>query len=126
LRSEQIFQLFTQHFLQPVQGWTMTAYTLDSQESHDVLSFTLDDGRVLQGQGAGAIEALIDALGVAVSVVDYQEHALTQGTKAKAIAYVQCQIQDKGVTGVSRSEDSVFASMQAILNAVANHSVGNL
>lgn len=126
VRSEQIFQLFTQHFLQPVQGWTMTAYTLDSQESHDVLSFTLDDGRVLQGQGAGAIEALIDALGVAVSVVDYQEHALTQGTKAKAIAYVQCQIQDKGVTGVSRSEDSVFASMQAILNAVANHFVGNL
>lgn len=119
VRSEQIYQLFDQHFLQPVTGWIMTAYTLDSQDQQDVLSFTLDDGRVLRGQGAGAIEALINALDMNMSVVDYQEHALTQGTKAQAMAYVQCKVGDKTLMGVSRSEDSVFASMQAILNAVA-------
>lgn len=118
VRSEQIYQLFSQHFLQPVTGWIMTAYTLDSQDHQDVLSFTLDDGRVLRGQGAGAIEALINALDMNVSVVDYQEHALTQGTKAQAMAYVQCKVGDKTLMGVSRSEDSVFASLQAILNAV--------
>lgn len=119
VRSEQIYQLFEQHFLQPVQGWTMTAYTLDSQDHQDVLSFTLDDGRVLRGQGAGAIEALINALAMPLSVVDYQEHALTQGTKAKAMAYVQCRLADRLVVGVSPSEDTVFASLQAVLNAVA-------
>lgn len=119
VRSEQIYQLFEQHFLSPVTGWIMTAYTLDSQDHQDVLSFTLDDGRVLRGQGAGAIEALINALDMNMSVVDYQEHALTQGTKAQAMAYVQCKVGDKTLMGVSRSEDSVFASMQAILNAVA-------
>lgn len=119
VRSEQIYQLFDQYFLQPVTGWIMTAYTLDSQDQQDVLSFTLDDGRVLRGQGAGAIEALINALDMNMSVVDYQEHALTQGTKAQAMAYVQCKVGDKTLMGVSRSEDSVFASMQAILNAVA-------
>lgn len=119
VRSEQIYQLFSQHFLQPVTGWIMTAYTLDSQDHQDVLSFTLDDGRVLRGQGVGAIEALINALDMNVSVVDYQEHALTQGTKAQAMAYVQCKVGDKTLMGVSRSEDSVFASLQAILNAVA-------
>lgn len=119
VRSEQIYQLFEQHFLSPVTGWIMTAYTLDSQDHQDVLSFTLDDGRVLRGQGAGAIEALINALDMNMSVVDYQEHALKQGTKAQAVAYVLCQLGDKQLMGVSRSEDSVFASLQAILNALA-------
>ena len=119
VRSEQIKQLFEQHFLLSVPGWIMTAYTLDSLDHQEVLSFTLDDGRVLRGQGAGAIEALINALEMPLSVIDYQEHALTQGTKSQAMAYVQCQLGDQRVLGVSRSEDSVFASMQAILNAVA-------
>lgn len=119
VRSEQIYQLFVQHFLRPVPGWVMTAYTLDSQDHQYVLAVTLDDGRLLRGKGAGAIEALINALAVPISVLDYQEHALTQGTKAQAMAYVQCLLGDKVVIGVSRSEDSVFASMQAILNAVA-------
>jgi 2-isopropylmalate synthase len=120
VRSEQIYQLFDQHFLSPVTGWIMTAYTLDSQDHQDVLSFTLDDGRVFRGQGAGAIEALINALDMNMSVVDYQEHALTQGTQSQAIAYFKLDIEQKPVFGVAISDDSVWASLQAVLTACAN------
>lgn len=120
VRSEQIYQLFEQHFLSPVTGWIMTAYTLDSQDHQDVLSFTLDDGRVFRGQGAGAIEALINALDMNMSVVDYQEHALTQGTQSQAIAYFKLEIEQKSVFGVAISDDSVWASLQAVLTACAN------
>ena len=123
VRSEQIYHLFSQHFLQPVVGWVVTGYTLESLDHQELLSLTLDDGRVLSGRGEGAIEALIDALALPMRVIDYQEHALSQGTKAKAIAYVQCQIHDCLVMGVSASEDSVFASLQAILTGVGRHAL---
>jgi len=118
VRSEQIYQLFVQHYLSPVRGWIMTAYTLDSQDQQDVLSFTLDDGRVFRGHGAGAIEALINALAMPISVIDFQEHALTQGTKAQAMAYVQLQLQNQVIFGAAISDDSVCASLQAVLSGL--------
>ena len=45
--------------------------------------------------GNGPISAFCDALasvGVTARVLDYTEHALTEGTDAQAAAYVECEI----------------------------------
>lgn len=118
--SQQIFDLFEQHYLRPMSGWTLTAYTVDSQQGQDVLAFTLDDGRVFKGHGAGVIEALIDALAMDIQVVDYQQHALTQGAQSQAIAYLQLVIAQQTVMGVAMSDDTICASLQAVLTAVGH------
>ncbi len=118
VKSEAIYQLFQQTYAQPNPAWTLTAYTLDSSDKHDTLAFTLADGRMAKGQGAGALEALIDGLKVDVHILDYQEHALTQGTLSKAIAYVRVKVGTQEVLAAAMADDVVCASLQAVLTAV--------
>jgi 2-isopropylmalate synthase len=120
VKSEAIYQLFQQTYAQPNPAWTLTAYTLDSSDKYDNLAFTLADGRMAKGQGAGAIEALIDGLGVDAQVLDYQEHALTQGTLSQAVAYVRVQVGEQVLLAAAIADDVVCASLQAVLTAVGS------
>ena len=81
------------------------------------------DGRTQQveGVGNGPISAFCDALasvGVTARVLDYTEHALTEGTDAQAAAYVQCEIGGDIFWGVGIDANTVMASMRAVLSAV--------
>ena len=81
------------------------------------------DGRAQQveGVGNGPISAFCDALasvGVTARVLDYTEHALTEGTDAQAAAYVECEIGDGVLWGVGIDANTVTASMRAVLSAV--------
>jgi len=118
VKSDAIYRLFQQNYTQPSPAWTLTAYTLDSSDKHDRLAFTLADGRMAKGQGSGAIEALIDGLAVEAQVLDYQEHALTQGTLSQAVAYVRIKIGEQEVLAAAIADDVVCASLQAVLTAV--------
>ena len=118
VKSAQIYDLFQQTYTQPHPEWMLTAYTLDSSDKHDNLAFTLADGRMVKGQGAGAIEALINGLAVDAQVLDYQEHALTQGTLSQAVAYVRVKVGEKEVLAAAIADDVVCASLQAVLTAI--------
>jgi 2-isopropylmalate synthase len=81
------------------------------------------DGRARQveGVGNGPISAFCDALasvGVTARVLDYTEHALTEGTDAQAAAYVECEIGSRVFWGVGIDTNTVTASMRAVLSAV--------
>jgi 2-isopropylmalate synthase len=81
------------------------------------------DGRAQQveGVGNGPISAFCDALatiGVRARVLDYNEHALTEGTDAQAAAYVECEIGSQVFWGVGIDANTVTASMRAVLSAV--------
>jgi 2-isopropylmalate synthase len=81
------------------------------------------DGRARQveGVGNGPISAFCDALasvGVTARVLDYTEHALTEGTDAQAAAYVECEIGAQVFWGVGIDTNTVTASMRAVLSAV--------
>lgn len=118
VKSADIYRLWQQHFVQVPHGWALVDYTLDSQQGHDSLSLTLSDGRVLNGRGQGALEALVDALGGGVQIADYQEHAISAGTQAQAVAYVQLTLAGVERQAAALAEDSVAASLQAVLTAV--------
>src|SRR6266704_2760091 len=81
------------------------------------------DGRAQQveGVGNGPISAFCDALasvGARARVLDYTEHALTEGTDAQAAAYVECEIGGDVFWGVGIDANTVTASMRAVLSAV--------
>ncbi|HEY2264715.1 MAG TPA: alpha-isopropylmalate synthase regulatory domain-containing protein, partial [Streptosporangiaceae bacterium] len=102
---------------------------LDHQQSsvieakHALSAEVCVDGqpRQVEGVGNGPISAFCDALdsiGVTARVLDYAEHALTEGTDAQAAAYVECEIAGQVFWGVGIDTNTVTASMRAVLSAV--------
>jgi len=75
----------------------------------------------VDGVGNGPISAFCDALagiGVVARVLDYTEHALTEGTDAQAAAYVECEVGGQVYWGVGIDTNTATASMRAVLSAV--------
>ncbi len=91
-----------------------------------VLTATIRDQgaeREITGQGNGPIDAFLDALakeyGIAVSLLDFHEHAVGGGADAKAAAYVELT-EPGGVKrwGVGIHANIVTASLRAVVSAV--------
>ncbi|WP_019147753.1 2-isopropylmalate synthase [Timonella senegalensis] len=90
----------------------------------DTLQVDLVDNGVelqLEGTGNGPIAAFINALGthgVDVKVLDYAEHALSEGGDASAAAYVECKVGDEVLFGVGIDPSITTASLKAIISAL--------
>jgi 2-isopropylmalate synthase len=75
----------------------------------------------IEGTGNGPISAFCAALasvGIDVRVLDYAEHALTEGTDAQAASYVEVATAGQVLWGVGIDTNTATASMRAILSAV--------
>ncbi|WP_300605036.1 2-isopropylmalate synthase [Trebonia sp.] len=75
----------------------------------------------VEGIGNGPISAFCAALAsvsIDVRVLDYAEHALTEGTDAQAAAYVEVTIGGRVFWGVGIDTNTATASMRAVLSAV--------
>jgi 2-isopropylmalate synthase len=99
-------------------------YTSAAVESKDALTVEVrvdGEARQLEGTGNGPISAFCDALdsiGIGVRVLDYAEHALSEGSDAQAAAYVECSIGGRTLWGAGVDGNTVTASMRAVLSAV--------
>lgn len=84
----------------------------------------LVDGRprTAIGEGNGPIDALVVALraelGVSFEVKDYSEHALTAGSEASAVAYIEAEGPDGSTWwGVGMDSSILDASLSAVVSA---------
>lgn len=90
----------------------------------DVRAVITDRGqeKTIQGSGTGLVDGFIDAfskyLGKKLSVVDYSEHSLQQGSDAKAICYMEIAHPNGKIFGVAMDENIATASLDAIVSAV--------
>ena len=82
------------------------------------------DGKVqsVSGRGNGLISSVVATLketfGVELEVRDYVEHAMGQGSDARAAAYVECVTGDgRTIWGVGIDEDVATAGVRAVLSA---------
>ncbi len=108
-------------------GRLLESYRLDEAGDGRVkLQATLRcDGRAvaLQGQGSGPVDACAAALhaafGVPVQVLDYHEHAIGSGARAKAAAYIEMRVGERRLHGVGIDADIVAASFKALLSGLA-------
>lgn len=126
ISSQQIMSLFESEFLSVPEGWQLKGYDTHSDDQHTEARFALAGAGgadiEIRGRGQGLVEALTDALrtrfGVDISVVEFDEHALTPGTEAKALAAVLVKIDDERAAACCIDEDSSRATLQAVLSAV--------
>lgn len=124
--SATIYRLFMEHFVAGPEAFSLKSYRLDRNSSQDrITAHVAEQGAeyLLQGDGEGALSAFVDAWmrhgGHQLNIVGYSEHALSAGTNAEAIAYVQLSIDGHRTSGAALDHDSVSASLKAVLSAMS-------
>ncbi len=121
---DQMWEIFSTEYLTEGTLSLVGQQTSSVVESKHTLTAEIVAGgqvREVEGVGNGPISAFCDALaaiGVEARVLDYAEHALTQGTDAQAAAYVECEVGGEVFWGVGVDTNTASASMRAVLSAV--------
>lgn len=133
ITGEDIWQIFADEYLPapadgPLEPWgrfTLRGSRGQSVENGaDQLEVDLVDSNeqiTLQGSGNGPIAAFVEAIakvGVNLSVLDYAEHALSEGGDATAAAYVECEVDGEVLWGVGIDPSITTASLKAIISAI--------
>ena len=127
LSSADIWQAFQQRYHLDGTG----KYRLVDYEERKAGNDRMFVGRIIaggkeipvsgRGNGliSGVVDALSSALGIAIDIADYREHAIGSGSKARAAAYVECAIDGRSPCfGVGVDEDVATASIKAVLSAL--------
>ena len=131
--ADDLWEIFSDEYLPVEPGGKLAQWGrfalmgtrgVSIQDGPDRLSVDLTDAGTaitLEGVGNGPVAAFVDALanhGVDVAVLDYHEHALSEGGDATAAAYVECAIGDDVLWGVGIDPSITTASLKAIISAV--------
>ena len=104
-----------------LRGATLTS-TGDDEDS--TLTVTLVDGgeeKHLTAAGNGPLDAFVTALegtGLSVRILDYAEHALSEGRDAKAASYVECEVDGQVLWGVGIDPSITTSSFKAVISAL--------
>ncbi|CAM2959611.1 2-isopropylmalate synthase [Actinomyces slackii] len=112
--------------LEPWGRYELAGATLTSAGSGQDSELTVtirDSGQetTLTAQGSGPVDAFVTALettGIQVRILDYAEHALSQGRDAQAASYVECEVGGQVLWGVGIDASITTASFKAIISAV--------
>ncbi|MDJ0323645.1 2-isopropylmalate synthase [Cryobacterium sp. PH31-AA6] len=131
--SEQIWEIFNDEYLPashtaPDAKWgrfELHATRTSSDLSGTVeLSVDLRDDTVVAsaiGSGNGPIAAFLGVMaerGIAITLYDYVEHAMSAGGDALAAAYVELDVNGKRFWGVGIDADISTASLKSVVSAV--------
>ncbi|MEO6042173.1 MAG: 2-isopropylmalate synthase [Croceibacterium sp.] len=128
LDANDIWQTFQQAYY--VDAADATFELIDFEETRAADGARLFAGTItvsgrattVSGRGKGLVSSVVTTLrqtfGLDFEVLDYSEHALGQGSEARAAAYLECAMPDgRVIWGVGIDEDIATASVRAILSA---------
>jgi 2-isopropylmalate synthase len=126
LSSEQIWQLLDREYLAGGGGpYVYSSHQLSSgrdQRAGEQLTLKakyLGQGALLKGEGNGPIDAIVNALGLPIDVLSYEEHSMGSGSQARAVAFVEITTPARATLfGIGLHENIVTASLMAVLSAV--------
>ena len=104
-----------------LRGATLTS-TGDDKDSTLTVAL-VDDGQEkhLTAAGNGPLDAFVTALegtGLSVRILDYAEHALSEGHDAKAASYVECEVDGQVLWGVGIDPSITTSSFKAVISAL--------
>jgi 2-isopropylmalate synthase len=118
-----LWQLFEQEYILSEPFQYLSHRLLEVERNVQTIAATLQvngQPRQINGQGNGLIDAFLDALNLGIRIDHYEEHSLSQGSDARAIAYVE--IGGEGFTGsvygVGIHLNMITASLLAVLSGV--------
>ena len=104
-----------------LRGATLTSAGDDEDST---LTVTLVDGgqeKHLTASGNGPLDAFVTALestGLSVRILDYAEHALSEGRDAQAASYVECEVGGQILWGVGIDPSITTSSFKAVISAL--------
>jgi len=119
---KQIKRLYDEHVAGVTAQWVLQDYSLSTLTTEDSAviegCFNLPNLR-LEGHGAGALEALGDALSQHYScrleVIHFDQHAMSTGTDAQALACIEMKVNGHVCHAVAQAEDTTAAALQTML-----------
>ncbi len=120
LSAQDLWDLFQREY----DTARITAPVVQQTASGEGVTLTAQwEGRQIEGQGAGPIEAFVNGLNAisntTVRVLDYHEHAMGAGANAQAVAYLELRINEQHtVFGVGMDANIVSASLKAIVSGM--------
>ncbi len=131
LLPSQIFALFEQEYLHVDRTWRLARCAFTEHDTHDGNTDVEFEGVIekrgepieLTGHGNGPIDAFFQAIKDLdignYHFANYSEHAISQGSGSKAVAYVELHTPEgNSVFGVGLSSNINRASLRAILCAI--------
>ncbi len=135
--SAMIYRIFQQQFVQAhqqnEQQYQVLGYEVHKQGEQESIQASICDGsahgetQTIHGQGKGVISALSDglhkALGIDFQVQQFDQIALSKGTNAQAMAFVQITINNDSHSGVKfigvcQHQDIVTATINSVLAGI--------
>lgn len=132
---DQIMDKFTEEYLNnkaPYEFVKCEISDIDDTDTHAKVHFIYKaEAMISEADGNGPIDAVRNALkkktGIDVKVLDYSEHALSEGSHAKAAAYIHMMDMNtkKVIYGVGVSSNITRASIKAVFSAINRLSENN-
>jgi len=117
--------IFAREYLDRTEPWKLIHFHADGVDGvFDCRASAICDGKEvkLSGSGNGPIAAFVHALkehGVVFEVTNFMQHALSSGSEASAIAYVQVKFPDGSRRwGAGIDTNIELAPIKAVLSAV--------
>lgn len=123
MTAAELWSCFEQEYLRAVSPFKYLSHHLEEENGMQTIQATLQSyGQeiTIQGRGNGPIDAFLNALGLEIQVRHYEEHALSQGSTAYAIAYIEIASNafPGSLHGVGIHSNIITASLLAVLSAV--------
>ena len=130
--AAEIWALFKAEYLDALTPYAYVSHHLVEDSTKDRVQLATElavqgKAQPLRGEGNGPIDAFVAGLaqltGQSLALVDYHEHAVTAGSDAKAVSYIELKIGDatRPTHGVGIDGNIVTASLKAILAALNRH-----
>jgi 2-isopropylmalate synthase len=124
IRPAEMWQVFAETYLPEDAGIRLLSSEVSTagHQTTVVAQLTVDGKHTtVRGEGNGPIDAMVaglSELGVSVEVTDYSEHALTAGSGASAVAYVEVEVAGgRKLWGVGLDSSILDASLCAVVSA---------
>jgi 2-isopropylmalate synthase len=135
VKSADIVKIFEQEYFEVNSPFSYQSSKLknydDSQHQVDIIIYAQHENKTVEisGTGNGPIDAAAHALSqyadVQISVVDYSEHSVGEGSDVAAVCYVEMKVgNSKSVFGVGKDSNIIAAAIKALINGVnRNHTI---
>jgi 2-isopropylmalate synthase len=128
IKPAEIWDVFEQTYLSGdglrlVSAEVTTERATDAHVTQVTAQIVLDGvHHSVMGMGNGPIDAFVNALkqvDIELAVLDYHQHALTSGSGASSVAYVEASSQDVTAWGVGIDSSILDASLQAVASVAS-------
>jgi 2-isopropylmalate synthase len=127
LGYHEIYDIFVQHYLENRAVFDVIKCTFaQTKEGIEatVLVQSAGETHQISGKGNGRLDAFSNAMkaytGYPFTITGYEQHALSDGSGAKAISYIGVEHQGHVYWGAGINEDIITASYKALTSALNN------